>query len=116
VAVLSVAFWMLGWKTVLVAYGLPYYLAAMAGVWLFYVQHQFEDAYWTSHGDWDYATAALRGTSSSRRRCDGSQVTSDCTTFITWHRAFRTTGCSAVTMRILSSVAGYSEPVSDGDE
>jgi omega-6 fatty acid desaturase (delta-12 desaturase) len=35
----------------------------MAGVWLFYVQHQFEDAYWTSHGDWDYATAALRGSS-----------------------------------------------------
>lgn len=63
VAVLSVAFWILGWKTVLVAYGLPYYLAAMAGVWLFYVQHQFEDAYWTSHGDWDYATAALRGSS-----------------------------------------------------
>lgn len=63
VAVLTVATWMLGWRTVLVAYGLPYYLAGMAGVWLFYVQHQFEDAYWTSHGDWDYATAALRGSS-----------------------------------------------------
>jgi omega-6 fatty acid desaturase (delta-12 desaturase) len=63
VALLSVAMWMLGWKTVLVVYGLPYYVAAMAGVWLFYVQHQFEDAYWTSHGDWDYATAALRGSS-----------------------------------------------------
>ena len=59
----SVALWLLGWKTVLIVYGLPYYLAAMAGVWLFYVQHQFEDAYWTSHGDWDYATAALRGSS-----------------------------------------------------
>jgi omega-6 fatty acid desaturase (delta-12 desaturase) len=63
VALLSIAMWTLGWKAVLVAYGLPYYLAAMAGVWLFYVQHQFEDAYWTSHGDWDYATAALRGSS-----------------------------------------------------
>ncbi|MGE5098854.1 MAG: fatty acid desaturase [Deltaproteobacteria bacterium] len=63
VVALTVAIWMLGWATVLVVYGLPYYLAAMAGVWLFYVQHQFEDAYWTSHGDWDYATAALRGSS-----------------------------------------------------
>jgi omega-6 fatty acid desaturase (delta-12 desaturase) len=63
VLLVSVALWLLGWKTVLIVYGLPYYLAAMAGVWLFYVQHQFEDAYWTSHGDWDYATAALRGSS-----------------------------------------------------
>jgi acyl-lipid omega-6 desaturase (Delta-12 desaturase) len=63
VLLVSAALWLLGWKTVLIVYGLPYYLAAMAGVWLFYVQHQFEDAYWTSHGDWDYATAALRGSS-----------------------------------------------------
>jgi acyl-lipid omega-6 desaturase (Delta-12 desaturase) len=63
VLLVSVALCLLGWKTVLIVYGLPYYLAAMAGVWLFYVQHQFEDAYWTSHGDWDYATAALRGSS-----------------------------------------------------
>jgi omega-6 fatty acid desaturase (delta-12 desaturase) len=63
VVALSIAMWVLGWETVLVVYGLPYYVAAMAGVWLFYVQHQFEDAYWTSHGDWDYATAALRGSS-----------------------------------------------------
>ena len=35
---------------------LPYYIAAMAGVWLFYVQHQFEDAYWEPHDEWDYAT------------------------------------------------------------
>ena len=43
---------------------LPVYHAstAMAGVWLFYVQHQFEDAYWEPHG-WDYATAAVRGSS-----------------------------------------------------
>jgi omega-6 fatty acid desaturase (delta-12 desaturase) len=32
-------------------------------VWLFYVQHQFEDAYWQSHENWDYATAALQGSS-----------------------------------------------------
>jgi len=60
---LAVAFLLVGWKTVVLAYLAPYYLAALAGVWLFYVQHQFEDAYWTAHGEWDYVEAALRGSS-----------------------------------------------------
>ncbi len=38
-------------------------MAGMAGVWLFYVQHQFEDAYWEGSGRWSYADAALRGSS-----------------------------------------------------
>jgi omega-6 fatty acid desaturase (delta-12 desaturase) len=37
--------------------------AGAAGVWLFYVQHQFEDAYWENSDDWSYADAALRGSS-----------------------------------------------------
>src|SRR5581483_1929874 len=49
---LGVALWAVGWRSVLLAYALPYYLAAMTGVWLFYVQHQFEDAYWASHAEW----------------------------------------------------------------
>ena len=60
---LAAGVWFAGWQTVLVAYLLPYYLAAMIGVWLFYVQHQFEDAYWAPHNDWDYVEAALRGSS-----------------------------------------------------
>jgi omega-6 fatty acid desaturase (delta-12 desaturase) len=39
------------------------WLAGAAGVWLFYVQHQFEDAYWESGESWSYADAALRGSS-----------------------------------------------------
>lgn len=38
-------------------------VAAAAGVWLFYVQHQFEDAYWERSEDWDYTAAAMRGSS-----------------------------------------------------
>ncbi len=38
-------------------------MAGMAGVWLFYVQHQFEDVYWENSDDWSYADAALRGSS-----------------------------------------------------
>jgi omega-6 fatty acid desaturase (delta-12 desaturase) len=60
------AVWMAGWQSVLVAYALPYYFAAMAGVWLFYVQHQFEDAYWTRRDEWDYVDASLRGSSHLR--------------------------------------------------
>ena len=33
------------------------------GVWLFYVQHQFEDTYWARNSDWDFGVAALEGSS-----------------------------------------------------
>jgi omega-6 fatty acid desaturase (delta-12 desaturase) len=38
-------------------------VAGSAGVWLFYVQHQFEGVYWERAAEWDYATAALKGSS-----------------------------------------------------
>jgi omega-6 fatty acid desaturase (delta-12 desaturase) len=38
-------------------------VAGTAGVWLFYVQHQFEGVYWERAGEWDYITAALKGSS-----------------------------------------------------
>jgi omega-6 fatty acid desaturase (delta-12 desaturase) len=38
-------------------------VAGSAGVWLFYVQHQFEGVYWERRDDWDYAAAALQGSS-----------------------------------------------------
>jgi omega-6 fatty acid desaturase (delta-12 desaturase) len=37
--------------------------AGTAGVWLFYVQHQFEGVYWQRHEKWDYLTAELQGSS-----------------------------------------------------
>ena len=38
-------------------------VAGTAGVWLFYVQHQFEGVYWARGQRWDFALAALRGSS-----------------------------------------------------
>ncbi|MHC4473169.1 MAG: fatty acid desaturase [Planctomycetota bacterium] len=38
-------------------------LASSLGVWLFFVQHQFEDTYWRKKADWDYGDAALEGSS-----------------------------------------------------
>jgi acyl-lipid omega-6 desaturase (Delta-12 desaturase) len=58
--------WLVGWREYLLVQGIPIFLAAAAGVWLFYVQHQFEDAYWESTDQWSYADAALRGSSHLR--------------------------------------------------
>ncbi len=38
-------------------------VAGSAGVWLFYVQHQFEGVYWERGDDWNYTAAALQGSS-----------------------------------------------------
>jgi omega-6 fatty acid desaturase (delta-12 desaturase) len=53
----------IGWGAALLIYGSAMYLAAAAGIWLFYVQHQFEGTYWQEHAEWDYATSAIRGSS-----------------------------------------------------
>ncbi len=39
------------------------WMAASLGVWMFYVQHQYEDMYWEHHEDWDFERAALEGSS-----------------------------------------------------
>jgi omega-6 fatty acid desaturase (delta-12 desaturase) len=38
-------------------------LGTSVGIWLFYVQHQFEGVYWARHEDWDFVDAALKGSS-----------------------------------------------------
>src|SRR6185369_11352704 len=38
-------------------------VAGSAGLWLFYVQHQFDGVYWERRDEWDYAAAALQGSS-----------------------------------------------------
>jgi len=53
----------LGWPSLLLVYLPAIYFAAMVGIWLFYVQHQFENTYWVPHSDWDYLTASIRGSS-----------------------------------------------------
>lgn len=39
------------------------WVAGAAGIWMFYVQHQFEGVYWERGKDWDYVKAALQGSS-----------------------------------------------------
>ena len=38
-----------------------FFISGAIGIWLFYVQHQFEEAYWRPQSQWDYATAAVMG-------------------------------------------------------
>jgi omega-6 fatty acid desaturase (delta-12 desaturase) len=60
IAALVLAF---GWKAFLLVQIPAALIAGSAGVWLFYVQHQFEGVYWVRKDDWSYADAALRGSS-----------------------------------------------------
>lgn len=53
----------LGFSAVLLLWAPLTVFSAVIGVYLFYVQHQFEDTYWRWHAEWDYAEAALRGSS-----------------------------------------------------
>jgi omega-6 fatty acid desaturase (delta-12 desaturase) len=69
--------WLIGWRAYLLVFAPPALVAGSIGIWLFYVQHQFEDAYWESGERWSYADAALRGSSylklpSLLRFCSGN--------------------------------------------
>ncbi len=55
--------WLVGAKPFLLVHMPIAILAASMGVWLFYVQHQFEGAAWTRAPDWSHQTAALNGSS-----------------------------------------------------
>jgi acyl-lipid omega-6 desaturase (Delta-12 desaturase) len=55
--------WLIGWRDYLLVQAPTVLLAGSVGIWMFYVQHQFEDAYWESGEGWSYADAALRGSS-----------------------------------------------------
>jgi omega-6 fatty acid desaturase (delta-12 desaturase) len=63
VALAAALSWIFGLKAYLVIQLAVITVAGSAGVWLFYVQHQFEGVYWERAEQWDYATAALKGSS-----------------------------------------------------
>jgi omega-6 fatty acid desaturase (delta-12 desaturase) len=55
--------WLLGWQNYLMMQLPVTMVAGAAGIWMFYVQHQYEDVYWENHDEWNYTTAALEGSS-----------------------------------------------------
>jgi omega-6 fatty acid desaturase (delta-12 desaturase) len=54
---------LIGWKNYLLIQLPVMYFASLAGVYLFYLQHQYEDVVWTRTEDWDYKEMALHGSS-----------------------------------------------------
>lgn len=62
-AIFASLIWFLGIKAVLLIHVPVVLLAASAGVWLFYVQHQFEETYWEQSQQWNMQEAALHGSS-----------------------------------------------------
>ncbi|MDH5545029.1 MAG: fatty acid desaturase [Gammaproteobacteria bacterium] len=64
IAVVAIAMsFIVGLEAFLSVYVPAMIIAASIGVWLFYVQHQFEDAYWESQTKWTYNEAAVYGSS-----------------------------------------------------
>ncbi len=55
--------WLVGWKAYLMVQIPVFWLGTATGVWLFYMQHQFEDVYWERHDNWDFFEAGLKGCS-----------------------------------------------------
>jgi len=62
-AVVTGLCWWLGWREFLMLVAPVVLISTTAGVWLFYVQHQFEDSYWQEGDAWDRTSACLRGSS-----------------------------------------------------
>ncbi|HET8894615.1 MAG TPA: fatty acid desaturase [Gaiellaceae bacterium] len=63
-ALIVAAAWLtIGWRDYLLVQGPVLVVAGSVGIWLFYVQHQFEDTYWQAQADWRYDHAALEGSS-----------------------------------------------------
>ncbi|MGJ9459076.1 fatty acid desaturase [Oceanobacillus sp. CF4.6] len=55
--------WAIGWQAFLMVQLPILFIAGASGIWLFYVQHQFEDSYFENEDEWDYVKAAVDGSS-----------------------------------------------------
>lgn len=63
VAVVGAAVWFMGWQAFLAVHLPIVIIGSSIGVWLFYIQHQFEDTFWAENPNWNVHEAALHGSS-----------------------------------------------------
>jgi len=61
--IIGLLIWLFGWKSYLFVQLTVMLLGTSAGVWLFYVQHNFEGTYWERHDKWDFFMASMKGSS-----------------------------------------------------
>lgn len=62
-AIVAILCQTIGWESFLLVQGPIFLFSGSAGVWLFYVQHTFEDSYFESEDHWDFVKAAVEGSS-----------------------------------------------------
>src|SRR5699024_207523 len=55
--------YLVGWQAFFIVPGVSLYIAALLGIWLFYIQHTFEDSYFEEEEKWNYVKAAVEGSS-----------------------------------------------------
>lgn len=63
VALSALLIFAIGWQSFLIVHGSIFMISGIAGIWLFYVQHTFEDSYFEEDKDWEYVKAAVEGSS-----------------------------------------------------
>ncbi|SCC36293.1 fatty acid desaturase [Bacillus mycoides] len=63
VALVGLLCWAIGWQSFLLVHGAIFLIAGSIGIWLFYVQHTFEDSYFEEDKEWEYVKAAVEGSS-----------------------------------------------------
>jgi omega-6 fatty acid desaturase (delta-12 desaturase) len=62
-AVVIAMIWLVGVKVFLLTQVPITMIAGSIGVWLFFIQHQFDDTFWAENGEWNVHEAALKGSS-----------------------------------------------------
>ncbi len=63
VVIYGLLIWAIGWQAFLIIQLPILFIAGSLGIWLFYVQHQFEDSYFENEDEWDFVKAAVDGSS-----------------------------------------------------
>ena len=63
VLIIGLLCWAIGWQNFLLVQGPIFMISGSLGIWLFYIQHTFEDSYFEEDDHWEYVKAAVEGSS-----------------------------------------------------
>ncbi|KGR88153.1 fatty acid desaturase [Lysinibacillus boronitolerans] len=63
VGICAALIFFMGWQAFLLVQGVTLFIAGSLGIWLFYIQHTYEDSYFEHDSEWDYVKAAVEGSS-----------------------------------------------------
>lgn len=61
--IITIMILIFGWRAYLTVQLMVLFFGTSLGVWMFYIQHNFEGVYWERHDKWDYFKASMQGSS-----------------------------------------------------